>query len=460
MSAALPSSSAPDAGTAGPSSRYAEYVLWLLTLVYVVNFVDRQILSILLQAIKEDLGLADSQLGLLSGTAFGIFYATLGIPIARVADRWSRKGVVVASLALWSGMTVLCGTASGFATLLLYRIGVGVGEAGCSPPAHSLITDYFPLERRGRALGIFTLGVPAGILVGFLLGGWLEEEIGWRRAFWVVGAPGLLLSLVVWGTLREPSRPTSEGRMGEAGAEGGSPALRDVIRFLARHPSFRMISLGAGLYSFVGYSVVNWMPSLLIRSYAMGTQEVGTWLSLIIGVGGCLGTFGGGWLGDRWAVSDPRGRMWLPSAAMAISLPFSFLIYTADTGTDALVWLILPATLGLMWQAPSYGLAQSLATPKTRATASALVLFVTNIIGLALGPAVTGLLSDLLEPRFGVDSLRWAMLAVSTMLGPAAWCFFSASRTMAVDMENARLASAREARGETLDASSVRGTGG
>jgi predicted MFS family arabinose efflux permease len=432
------------------SSRYAEYALWLLTLVYVVNFIDRQILAILLQAIKEDLGLADWQLGFLSGTAFGIFYATLGIPIAQLADRWSRKGVVVASLATWSVMTMLCGTASGFATLLLYRVGVGVGEAGCSPPAHSLISDFFAPERRGRALGIFTLGVPAGILVGFLIGGWLEEALGWRQAFWVVGAPGVLLSVIVWATLREPARRQATIVAADRNLDAGTPDVREVIRFLSRSNTFRKVSLGAGLYSFVGYSVVNWVPSILIRSYGMGTQEVGTWLSLIIGVGGCVGTFSGGWLADRWAVSNPRGRMLLPAWAMAISTPFTLMIYTAETGERALLWLVLPATLGLMWQAPSYGLAQSLATPKTRATASALVLFVTNIIGLATGPALTGILSDLLEPRFGVDSLRWAMLAVSMMLVPAGYCFWSASRTMLEDIESTKRACEREERGEPL----------
>ncbi len=440
-------SSAPAASTGvGIAPRAAEYALWLLTVVYIVNFVDRQILSIVLQAIKEDLGLADWQLGLLSGTAFGIFYATLGIPIAQLADRWSRKGVVVGSLTIWSLMTVLCGTATGFGTLLLFRVGVGVGEAGCSPPAHSLITDYFPPDRRGRALGIFTLGVPLGILVGFLIGGWLEETLGWRQAFWIVGGPGLLLAVLVAATLPEPARPVDTS-LGGTGS-GQSPDIRDTIRFLAGSGSFRMLSLGAGLYSFVGYSVVNWMPSILIRSYEMGTQEVGTWLSLIIGVGGAAGTFSGGWLADRWALTDLRGRMWLPAAAMAISLPFSFFVYTAPTGRAAVLWLIPPALLGLMWQAPAYGLAQSLATPKTRATASALVLFVTNIIGLAMGPTVTGVLSDLLEPRLGVDSLRWAMLIISMMLAPAAFCFWSASRTMIPDMQRAAEACEREERGE------------
>ena len=203
------------------SPAYLRYALGLLCVVYVVNFVDRQVLSILLQSIKEDLGLSDLQLGLLSGTAFGLFYATLGIPIARLADRSSRKGVIAVCLAIWSAMTALCGTASGFATLLRYRVGVGVGEAGGSPPAHSMISDYFPPERRASALGVFSLGVPLGILVGFLAGGWLDEALGWRKAFIVVGLPGVLLAAVVALTLREPQRGHSEGL---ASAQGASPA--------------------------------------------------------------------------------------------------------------------------------------------------------------------------------------------------------------------------------------------
>jgi len=205
------------------SQGYLRYALGLLCLVYVVNFVDRQVLAILLQSIKDDLALSDLQLGLLSGTAFGLFYATLGIPIARLADRYSRKGVIAICLTIWSGMTALCGTAGGFATLLLYRVGVGVGEAGGSPPAHSMISDYFPPEKRATALGIFSLGVPLGILVGFMAGGWLDQALGWRQAFIVVGLPGIAVALVVALTLREPPRGLSEGLRS---AQGSSKRCR------------------------------------------------------------------------------------------------------------------------------------------------------------------------------------------------------------------------------------------
>jgi MFS family permease len=369
-----------------------------------------------------------------------------------MADRWSRKGVVVASLAIWSGMTALCGTATGFATLLLFRVGVGVGEAGCSPPSHSLITDFFPPKRLGRALGVYSLGVPAGVLVGFAIGGWLEEALGWRQAFVVVGTPGLALALFVWATLRDPRQLATAGS-GQGARASGGPKVGEVIGFLAGLKTFRWAALGAGSYSFVGYTLISWTPSMLIRSFEMGTQEVGTWLSLVIGVGGGVGTFMGGWLADRWATRDVRGRMWVASLAMAICLPSSILLYTSSSGSQALAWMVIPATVGLAMQAPAYGLAQSLATPGTRATAAAVLLLVTNVAGMAIGPTITGILSDVFEPSFGAHSLRIAMLCNAFMLAPACFFFFLASRTMVADLEASARAAEREARGEPLVAS-------
>ena len=438
----------PDERAASPySAGYLRYALGLLCLVYVVNFVDRQVLAILLQSIKEDLGLTDLQLGLLSGTAFGLFYATLGIPIARLADHFSRKGVIAICLAIWSAMTALCGTAAGFAMLLVYRIGVGIGEAGGSPPAHSLISDYFPPERRATALGVFSLGVPLGILVGFLSGGWLDQALGWRQAFIVVGLPGLLVAVVVALTLKEPPRGLSEGLQTDSGTP---PTAWDVIRFLWRARSFRHVSLGSALYAFVGYSITNWAPSFLARSHAMEPGAIGTSLALIIGVGGGLGVYLGGVLGDRLSVRNPRGLIWVPTAALVLSFPFGFVIYTTSNTTLALGLLTIPSFLGLMFQAPAFAITQSLATPKMRATAAAVLLFVINIIGLAVGPALTGALSDALEPRLGDDSLRYALLIVSTVVLWAAFHFYRAGRTLVEDRDYARQAAEREAAGERI----------
>jgi MFS family permease len=354
-----------------------------------------------------------------------------------LADATTRKGVIAVCLAIWSGMTALCGTASGFAMLLVYRVGVGIGEAGGSPPAHSLISDYFPPERRATALGIFSLGVPIGILIGFLAGGWLDETLGWRMAFVVVGMPGLLLGLLVVFTLKEPPRGHSEGHVGN----GDVSSAVDVIRFLWRSRAFRHISFASGLYTFVGYSTVNWAPSFLIRSHGMASIEVGSWLALIYGIGGGLGTVGGGILADRWARSDPRGRAFVPAIAMLAALPFSVLVFMTDSATVALAALGAPAMLGLMYQAPAFAITQSLATPAMRATAAAVLLFVINIIGLALGPLTTGVLSDVLEPRFGDDSLRYALLIVSCVLPWSGVHFWLGARTLEADVAYVRQAS-------------------
>jgi MFS family permease len=408
------------------SPAYARYMLGILVLAYVINFVDRQILSILLPSIQQDLGLSDTQLGILGGVAFAIFYATLGIPIGRLADRWSRKGVIAISLAVWSAMTAVCGFAGGFAQLLIARIGVGVGEAGGSPPAHSLISEYFPEERRGTALSIFSLGVPIGILFGFLLGGWIDEFFGWRRAFLVVGAPGVVLAVVVALTLRE--RPRSER------AAVAVPDVSEVFRYLWGLKSFRHASFAAALYAFVGYAVVGWAPTFLVRSHGMTSGPIGTWLAMIIGIGGAVGTLLGGRLADGLGARDRRAYLLVPAVAMLVSFPPAFIIYLTDETTLALVVLILPVLAGSMYQGPIFSVVQSLAPPSMRSTAAAVLLFVINIIGMGLGPSTAGLLSDWLRPSFGDDSLRYALLIVSAAYLWAALHFWLASRTLREDL--------------------------
>jgi MFS family permease len=391
--------------------------------------------------------LSDLQLGLLSGTAFGIFYATLGIPIARVADRVSRKGVIAVCILVWSGMTALCGMAGGFGTLLVYRVGVAVGEAGGSPPAHSMIADYFPPERRATALGVFSLGVPLGILIGFLAGGWLDQELGWRMAFIVVGLPGIAVSALVAFTLREPPRGHSEGL--QTGGQVG-PTVWEVMGYLWRLKSFRHVALGSALYAFVGYSITSWAPAFLARSHGMSQGAIGTALALVIGVGGGVGIYLGGVLADRFSRSDPRGSVRVALFAQLGAFPFGFFIYTTDNTTLALALLTIPAFLGLMYQAPAFAVAQSLATPQMRATTAAVLLFVVNIIGLAVGPALTGALSDALEPRLGEDSLRYALLIVSLVLAWSAFHFWLAGKTLIPDLAVAREATRREAAGQPL----------
>jgi MFS family permease len=424
------------------SPAYLRYVLGILFLVYVVNFIDRQILSILLPGIKADFQLKDWHLGALSGTAFGVFYATLGLPIARIADHTSRKWVIAVCLTLWSLMTAVCGSAIGFWSLLAYRTGVGIGEAGGSPPAHSLISDYFPPERRATALAIFALGVPVGIMVGFLAGGWMAETLGWRQAFVVVGLPGLLLAAVVALTVREPSRGHSEGLQ----SDGAPPKTMEVLRFMFGSRAFRHLSFASALYAFVGYSVVNLAPSFLARSHDMTVGQIGTWLSLIFGIGGGIGNYLGGVFADRWGRTDERGRAYVPALSMILGLPFALAVYVVPSATAAVLLLAIPAGAGLMYQGPAFAITQSLATPKMRASAAAILIFVISIIGLVFGPLTTGILSDLLEPRFGKHSLGWALFFVSLLLGWSGIHFWLAGRALLPDIARARAASEAEAR--------------
>ena len=288
-------------GVFSPAVR--NYALGVLVVVYTFNFIDRQILSILLEPIKQDLGLSDSALGMLTGFAFALFYATLGIPIARFADRSNRRNLIAWALAIWSAMTAVSGLAQNFWHLLLARIGVGVGEAGCSPPAHSMLADYFPTENRATALGIYSLGIPFGILFGFIAGGWLNEFFGWRVAFFIVGVPGLLLAILVRFTLREPPRGMAEGRV----ADEEQPTIMETFRFLWSKRAFRHMAVGGGLTAFVGYGVITWVPSFLIRSYGMSTGDVGTYLGLILGIPGGIGIALGGYLADRYGARDTAG---------------------------------------------------------------------------------------------------------------------------------------------------------
>jgi predicted MFS family arabinose efflux permease len=395
----------PLVGDVAPTSRaYRRYVLAVLTAVYVSNFVDRQILSILLEPIKHAFALSDTQLGFLSGISFAIFYATLGIPIAMWADRGNRRNIITLATAVFSVMTALCGLAQSFVQLALARIGVGIGEAGASPPSHSIVADLYQPHERATAMAIFALGVNIGILIGFLVGGWMNEFFGWRAAFLVVGVPGLLIALIVRLTVREPPRGHSEGRGVEA--EAAAPPLREAFRSFWRVRSLRHIALGSMLNAFVGYGAVAWVPAYLIRSFGMTTGDVGTALALIIGIVGGAGTFLGGYFADRLARRDVRWNTWLVASCVAGGTPFAFGVYLASDAFWALCFFLVPAAVGAI-----------------------------NIIGLGLGPQTVGIVSDLLAPRFGDESLRYALLIVGLVNVWAAVHFFLAGRTLERDLQ-------------------------
>jgi predicted MFS family arabinose efflux permease len=407
------------------------YALVVLAIVYMFNFVDRQILAILLPQIRDEFGTSDAYLGFLSGTAFALFYVTLGIPIAQYADRCNRRNLIAAAVALWSAMTAVSGLAANIWQLTAARIGVGIGEAGCSPPAHSMIADYFPPEKRSTAMGFYTLGISAGIMIAYLAGGWVAQNIGWRAAFLVVGIPGLLLALIVRFTMKEPQRGESEDRS----ASGRRASVGEVIRFLKSRRSFIHMAIGAGLTSFVGYSVISFLPSFMVRSFDMEIATLGVWLGLILGISGGAGFFFGGYYADHLGQSSHRRAFNFISLTILVSAGLMALMFLAETSNRALWLFILPAATSNVYLAPVLSQAQSLVALRMRATTSALVLLIINVIGLALGPPLTGLLSDALEPRFGVESMRYSLLVVSSLVLPwAVWHFYRAGKWIDADL--------------------------
>jgi MFS family permease len=432
--APLPDSS----GANAEAERYRWVALGLLFVAYVFNFIDRQIVSILQEPIKIDLGLSDAQLGLLSGFAFALFYATLGIPIARIADRTSRSKVIAFSLLLWSVMTAACGFARNFTTLLLLRIGVGVGEAGCSPPAHSLISDYFPANKRATALGIYSMGIYVGVMFGFLAGGWINEFFGWRRAFLAVGVPGALFSVVVFLFLREPPRGMADGKAAQAAAAAGeTPALVDVFKLLWSRRSFRHLAFGGALHAFVSYGAGGWLPPFFMRVHGMSSGEVGTYLGLMSGLLGGLGVFLGGWVADRLGAYDKRWYAWVCVISLVIHAPFAIAAYLADNPYMTLALLIVPSVLGPVYNAPNFAMTQGLVPLRMRAAAAAVLLFVLNLIGMGIGPFFVGWLSDTLQPALGVDSLRYALLATIVFNLWSAAHYLMATRTLREELAQA-----------------------
>ena len=430
MSETQPSGAQSEQGQVLFSRNYRRYVLGVLVFVYVFNFIDRQILSILMQPIKEDLLLSDTQLGFLSGIAFAVFYATLGIPIARLADRSSRVNIIASALAIWSIMTAVTGLAQNFWQMALARIGVGIGEAGCSPPSHSLISDYFPPDTRATALSIYALGIPIGILFGFLAGGWIEQFFGWRYAFFVVGLPGVLLAILVKLSLKEPPRGHSEA----VKSDGPPPEIKRVIAYLWERKSFRHLALAAALHAFVGYGMTTWLPTFLSRSYGMESGEIGTWLAMLVGVAGGLGTISGGLISDKFGAKDARWYMWVPAITLGISVPFFISAFVADQKLWTLMLLIIPLYFGTFYLGPTFAMVQGLVEVRMRAISAAVLLFVLNLIGMGLGPQAVGIVSDLLTPTFGAESLRYALMLVFLGNLWSAYHYFIASQHLRQDL--------------------------
>ena len=397
--------------------KYRTYVLVMLTLVYAVNFIDRQLLTILQESIKLELGLSDLQLGLLTGLAFAIFYVLAGIPIARLAERSNRRNIIAASIGIWSFMTAISGFVANYAQLVLARIGVGIGEAGCSPPAHSMISDMYPPEQRASALSFYSTGINIGIMVGILFGGFINEYFGWRVAFLVVGAPGLLVALIVWLTVAEPIRGWSEKNT----VEEEPASFGRVLKFILARGFLVHVSIAAGLSGLVGYSLTSWAPPFFLRSYEMGTAELSLWLAAGMGFFGAVGTFGWGLMCDRWGKKDKRWYVWLPGLAILLTIIPVLVVFTSSTKLTSLSASLFMPFFTTGYLGAALAVFHGTVEPRMRATSSALFFLVLNIIGLGCGPTLVGAVSDWLAPQYGEESVRYAVLYVV----PAAcvWAF-------------------------------------
>ena len=385
-------------------------VLWTLLVVYIFNFIDRQIVNILAEPIADELGLSDTQIGLMTGLAFALFYTALGLPIARYADRpaTNRPRLIAIALATWSLMTALCGLAQNFWQLLLARIGVGVGEAGCTPPAHSLISDLVPPEKRSSALAFYALGIPIGTLLGMMIGGFLADWVGWRRAFLVVGLPGVALAVFVFLALRDPR---VAARFAGTAAAPSPPegSIFAAMRAVMGSRAFVLLLAAGSAASFLAYGKTTWTTIFFQRTHELTPGEVGFWFGVVNGAAGILGTVLGGWLADRYGAKNRRHVLTAPAIGMAVAAPIAFLAYQASTWQVALALLFIPTLCNSLYYGPTYSAAQGLVPLRSRAIAAATILFFQNLIGLGLGPLFFGMLSDLIQPTYGEESVRYVL---------------------------------------------------
>ncbi|MBU6251832.1 MAG: MFS transporter [Alphaproteobacteria bacterium] len=404
-------------------------LMWTLLIVYILNFLDRQIVNILAEEISRDLNLSDAQIGLMTGLAFALFYTFLGIPIARYVDqpKTNRAQVISISLGVWSLMTAACGLAHNFIQLLLARIGVGVGEAGCTPAAHSLITDAVPPEKRASAMAFYGMGIPIGGLIGMVIGGTLNDLFGWRNAFLAVSIPGILFAVLLPFLLRDPGRHQLAAKA--APQQKFSTVLRDILT----NKSYVLVLLGASFTAFLSYGKGVWVVILFQRDFGLSAGQTGLWLGVITGLAGTFGTWGGGYLADRFGRADKRHILTAPALGMTLAAPLLFAAYVMQDWQLCLALLIIPTTLNYFYYGPSYALAQQLVRPDQRAVATSLVIFGQNLIGLGLGPLFFGILSDAFKPMAGAESVRWVLYGAAWLGLLPAFFFWRASKRLTQD---------------------------
>ena len=414
-------------------------MLFALLLVYILNFLDRQIVNILAEPIKGELGLSDTQLGLLAGPAFAVFYAVLGIPIARYADnaKTNRVWLISICLAIWSAMTALCGVAQNFVQLALARIGVGVGEAGCTPAAHSLIADSVPPEKRCSAIAFFGLGIPIGGLLGLIIGGVVNDQYGWRMALMLVGMPGILLAFILPLIIRDPRRCADSAHFNTADSPVKAKlSIKDAVREVFAAKAYLYVFIAASFTAFLSYGKGLWTISFFIRSHGLSTTEAGLAMAVALGISGIIGTWLGGKMADVFGKRDKRHILTLPAIGMAIAAPILFAGYWAEDWRIAVALLILPTILNSAYYGPAYGCVQGLVRPEARAIAASLVVFGQNLIGLGMGPLLFGMLSDWLQPMAGDESVRWVLYGAAWLGLIPAFFFWRASLRLNAELKS------------------------
>ena len=418
-------------GAPEPSRRYARYVLGVLVVMYVFNYLDRYVLTILVEDVKRDLGASDTMIGFLIGPAFAVFYTAAGLPIARLADRRSRTAIISVGFVVWSALTAACGLVRSSAQLALARVGVGIGEAAGVAPAHSLISDYFPTERRAVALSVFQLGVFIGMMLGLVIGGWLVGPLGWRMTFVAVGLPGLAVAGLVYWSVREP-------RSGAPPVEPASrPSMLEVLWILARTPTFILIALGAGIASYSGTGFGVWVPTFLRRVHDMSAADVGLYFGVINSLSAAAGSLIGGWLTDVLGRRDPRWWVWMPAASVIASLPFLLGVVLLPDTFWVLVFFV-PAGIGGGWAPAIYAAVQNLVRPDMRAVAASILILFTTLLGQGAGPQVVGVLNDWLEPGYGVEAVRYSIAIVLAASLAGGILFLLAGRTLPADLARVR----------------------
>ena len=428
---------------------YRRYLLGVLAVILFFNYLDRIALGTVLENIKTDLHLSDTQLGFLTGIAFALFYSIVGIPIARWADRGNRVLIISLATLISSAAVMLCGTVQTFEQLLLVRIAVSIGEAGCVPPGSSLVADYFSRAERPRAIAIYGMGGALSVVAGFFLGGWLNELYGWRTTFMLLGAPGLLLALVAWLSLREPRRfathaPASRAELSFVSDPCTPPPLRKVASRLWSNTTFRYLLLCLAALIFFTNGIGLWLPSFFVRSYGLGTGEIGTWLAVVYGVGALVGSYVGGDLASRFAPNNERLQLIVVAATIGFCGIVLVLAFLSRSPILAFALMGLQSFGLSACNGPLFGTIQTLVPERMRAISLALVYFFANLVGMGLGPLATGTLSDALTPWTGTESLRYALLLLSPGFCWAAWYAWRASQAVTGDLATLDAADGRD----------------